>query len=129
MTVKFIGETQDAGEVVRATELVASSCRTGLLTLASIGAFPSFKRAKVLWLGISDDDQAVANLAASPDYRPHLTLARLKDTSLRDHVARHEPYEIDPRPFVVKELVLFQSHLSKKGSTYEVLERFPLLDS
>jgi 2'-5' RNA ligase len=103
-----------------------------------LGAFPSEKRARVLWAGIRDEAGLTEGLASDLDqafeplgfatearsYTSHLTLARLK-------VPRKLP-DLPPisartsEPFEVRDIVLFRSRLSPKGARYDVLERFAL---
>ncbi|MEW5917781.1 MAG: RNA 2',3'-cyclic phosphodiesterase, partial [Gemmatimonadota bacterium] len=93
LTLKFLGE-RDAELVPR---LVAALHKLGEEThpvnvrLGSFGAFPNFRRARVVWMGIEPMDQLAA-LAGNVDtvcsalgiareerpYRAHVTLGRVK---------------------------------------------------
>jgi len=105
--------------------------------LDGVGAFPSWRRARVVWTGLEDPDDALAAIAGSvrdalarefpPEARaftPHLTLARLRP-----------PAPVEPgalagvrpsRAFAIEELVLYRSHLRRPAPVYEPLARFPL---
>lgn len=142
VTLKFIGAVDeakiaDAGDVCRTVAEENPRCE---LRLSGLGAFPSRRRARVLWLGIEEVPPAgaVTRLAADLDagfedlvsrsedraYAPHLTLARLKQpqdlrrlpTASFDHLG----------PFTLEEVVLYRSYLGRGGATYEVVGRFPL---
>jgi RNA 2',3'-cyclic 3'-phosphodiesterase len=67
--------------------------------------------------------------AEARPYHPHITLARSKGRDqIRQLRALNTRFPEKPRftPFVVTEFLLYESHLSASGSTYEVRSRFPL---
>ena len=92
LTVKFLGE-QPASIVPALAETVdAAVGRHGdaPLALGGVGAFPNFRRARVVWLGVEphprlellhhDVEEACAALGFEPEgrpFRPHLTVARV----------------------------------------------------
>jgi 2'-5' RNA ligase len=61
-------------------------------------------------------------------FNPHLTQRRVKSPANREKLARllAQTPPLDWPPFEVKELILFQSVLSPKGSTYTPLQVIPL---
>jgi len=139
VTLKFLGpiaaEKLDA--VGAACTAAARAIAPGPLRLGPLGAFPNVRRARVLWAGIADPGGVTTALAAALDrhleplgvapesrgYTPHLTLARLKTpTSLHDL----PELPVAPEAFPLQEIVLYRSHLSPRGSTYEALARAPL---
>lgn len=140
VTLKFLGwlepEQVDAAQTM--CEEIAVAHTAGRAALAELGAFPSLRRARVLWAGLSDPDGTCASLAEALDARaeelgveregrvfvPHLTLARAK----RPRPAEDLPQvpEEAGRSFEVEEIVLFRSHLSSEGARYEVIQRWPL---
>jgi 2'-5' RNA ligase len=138
LTLQFLGNRVDFDAVAGALEPLA--VRRGTVCLGGAGAFPSERRGRVLWLGVSEGDALLSQLAASvgallvpigypPEERPyhaHLTLARLKaPTDLRPAVAAVGPAPVG-RPFPVEEIVLFQSKTKRSGSEYTARARFPL---
>lgn len=142
-TLKFLGEVPDdrVEDVVRVGRKVCLEASQLVTGLTELGAFPSQRRARVLWVGLEDSAGSIARLAKSMETRyakrgfrkegralhPHLTLARLRvPRPVEEEVEASGPYDLDLAPFDVTETVLFRSHLSPKGSTYEALERFPL---
>jgi 2'-5' RNA ligase len=103
--------------------------------LAELGAFPSFRRARVLWVGLDDSTGGIAGLASAvseavarigfpQEERPfsaHVTLARLR-----------VPAAVDPGGSVVEQLsvpiervTLFRSKLGKPSPRYEEIATFP----
>lgn len=142
-TVKFLGEVPDDrfDDVVRVARKVTSEASSTESHLTEVGAFPSLRRARVLWVGLDDSSVALAKLAKtlesrygrrgfrkeSRDLHPHLTLARLRvPRPLASEVEEAGPYKLEPSSFPISEAVLYRSHLSPKGATYEVIEKFSL---
>lgn len=92
LTLRFLGPTlEDRVEPARAAVRVAAAAAEPFeLTIGAAGTFPSGARPRALWLGVRDDAEALASLAAQVDralvdagwppetrpFRAHLTLAR-----------------------------------------------------
>jgi RNA 2',3'-cyclic 3'-phosphodiesterase len=138
LTLQFLGNRVDFDAVAGALEALA--VRQGTVCLGAAGAFPSERRGRILWMGVSEGDALLSQLAASigallapvgypPEDRPyhaHLTLARLKaPTDLRPAVAALGPGPVG-RPWTVEEVVLFQSKTGRGGAEYTARARFPL---
>ncbi len=112
------------------------------LTVTGAGAFPSVKSPRVIWLGLGGDlipltqfyhrlEKAFAALGYPPENRafsPHLTLGRVKSPEGRFRLTKilESLPAMDWPPFPVQEIILFQSVLSPRGSTYTPLQRIPL---
>lgn len=112
--------------------------------------FPDSKRPRVLWVGLKDEEGTLQTLQAvlekalesagfPADPRPfsaHLTLARIKSPSgmkspsgkkkLQDELEALNQEGIDPHPFDVGAVKLYESQLTPKGSIYTVLANFKL---
>ena len=142
VTLKFLGRTWPrlVDSVHDACREAASSVRPFKLSLGGLGAFPRATRARVLWLGLEDDEGSLPALAKALDaeleenfppekrgFTAHLTVARFDPPSdLSEAAGEMEGFRVDTRPFRVSKLLLYQSHLSPRGARYEVLEAFPL---
>lgn len=139
LTVKFLGSTPadrlvEVGDVCRA---VARAHQPEEIRLTDLGAFPSARRVRVLWVGVDDPTELLAGLAASLDaafeplgfrtekrsFTAHLTLARWRTPT---RVESLPPVDLNFAPFGVESINLYRSHLSPRGATYELLEEFPL---
>lgn len=140
VTLKFLGWTtaDKLGEIEGALGVVAAAHAPAPLLIGALGAFPSTRRVRVVWLGLDDPEGLLARLASDLDgalaplrfptedraFTAHLTLARFK-TPLRmkdewpDATVGAEPWTVDA-------IELWRSHLSPKGARYEVIARFPL---
>ena len=96
-TLKFLGgitPSQLTGVVAAAHEVAARTQRFSI-TLAGLGAFPSARRPRVVWIGVSSGAGHLVALAEDLDvalrqmrvaredrpFRPHLTIARVRDAS------------------------------------------------
>ncbi len=141
VTLKFLGWIDQAsvGEAAEICREVCAGFAPSQLRLTELGAFPSMKRARVLWCGIEDEPGAAAGLARGLDlgmtglvapeeraFTPHLTLARFRAPQpLGDEF--QQPDLSDLPSFELDHVVLYRSHLSPKGARYEEIERFPLV--
>jgi 2'-5' RNA ligase len=112
------------------------------LDVHGAGAFPSGRRARVLWVGVHGDveplgafvielGRRLGALGFPPEERPfspHLTVARARDPrglpGLAAALARCA--DAPSARWPVQEVVLFRSHLSPQGPRYEALSRLHL---
>jgi 2'-5' RNA ligase len=140
VTLKFLGPTPSDrfDEVVETVGSAAKAHGPGSVTLGSVGSFPSERRTRVLWIGLEDPDGLLPAIAADLDrgfeplgfpaeqraFTPHLTLARFRTPVRLDQLPQVEVADLPP--IEVDHLRLYRSHLSPKGASYELLERFPL---
>ncbi len=139
ITLKFFGNLKDeeVPAVVAAAREAAATQGPLSLKVTGAGAFPSVRSPRVVWLGLGGDllplsqfyhrlEVAFAQLGYPPEGRafsPHLTLGRVRSPEGRAQLSRAlENLVVDWPPFVVREIVLYQSVLSPKGSTYTPLE-------
>ena len=132
--MKFFGNVPDdeiAALAAAAREAAAESAPLQLQA-TGVGAFPSPTAPRVVWLGLGGDlvpltqlfyrlEKTFAALGYPPEgraFNPHLTLGRVKSPANRERLAKMlaKLPPVDWPPFVVKELILFQSVLSPKGS-------------
>ena len=93
LTLKFIGEVPDDGiePLASAMSTIARTHAAPVVPLETAGAFPNFRRPRVIWMGIAqeprlellhhDVELACDKLGHELDgraYRPHLTLGRVR---------------------------------------------------
>jgi len=137
VTLAFIGNVADdrLADVVAAANDAAEGTPSFDLRLAGLGTFPERGAAHVVWLGFADAaplirlaDRARAALAThsvefdAKPFRPHLTLARVRDDA--DRVEQRDIAQAirDATPpagsFRVDALDVIQSVLSPKGPRY-----------
>jgi RNA 2',3'-cyclic 3'-phosphodiesterase len=141
VTLKFLGSTPAElfADVAGAVKSSADSHTPSEVALGGLGAFPSERRARVLWAGIDDPESLLTSLAASLDrameplgygiekrpFTPHLTLARFKQPARVADVLGELDHDW-ASPWTVETIELYQSRLSPKGATYEALGTVPL---
>jgi RNA 2',3'-cyclic 3'-phosphodiesterase len=143
LTLAFLGEVDERvlPELTTRLERAASRHPAQELAFAGGGAFPSARRARVLWSGFRADGRALAALAASvaagarragappPDegrkYHPHLTLAHCRRPadvsglvgSLGDFAGTS---------WTAQSVALMRSHLGSGPPRHEELGAWPL---
>lgn len=144
VTLKFLGE-QDEGivpEVKSALESVAKRHAPVSVETTGIGAFPNFRRPRVVWVGMTgeralqalarDVDQALSALGIPKEtraFQPHLTLGRVKGELNAAEAAALEKAAGSghgARSFAVQTVDLMQSELGPGGSRYTVMAAVPL---
>jgi 2'-5' RNA ligase len=141
-TLRFLGEA-DPGRV----HALAGALRAALsvipaftLQIKGCGAFPSARRPRILWLSVENPprslfeaqravERVVRDAGFSPEERPfepHLTIARFRGAarSLESVLASVRDRELGPN--AIDEVVVYESRLSPRGSTYVPLHRLPL---
>jgi 2'-5' RNA ligase len=145
LTVKFLGEQPEemAAKVTEAMRSVGTRNRTIDVEIGGVGAFPNFRRPRVVWIGVTPDpklellhhdvESACESLGLPVDgkpFRPHLTLARVKSRAtdpraLRDlaSAAKEVAYVEE---VVIDAVDLMESELTTSGSRYRVIASTPL---
>ena len=138
LTLKFLGDVREEilDGLCAALEEVCGRHATFDAGLAGFGAFPSARRAQVLWAGIGMGSTRLSSLATDLDavlaplgferekrpYTPHLTLGR----------ARGQPASFEPRSeeyigeFRVRRVELTESTLTPEGAVYRTVRAFAL---
>ena len=144
VTLKFLGERDDSlvEPFQRAIVSVATRHAPVAVETTHIGAFPNFRRPRVVWVGMTgehvlqalarDIDRALAPLGIPAEtrvFQAHLTLGRVKsdltpvDAAAVTAVAERRGA---PRAFTVETVDLMRSELGAGGSRYSVLAAMPL---
>lgn len=140
LTLKFLGETSDeqlAG-LTKAVERAARETANFKLRIDGTGVFPSRRKARVLWLGVTDGRENLRKLnealereceragfaCETRDFKAHLTIARLREPEKsRNLVEAHLQENFAAIEFEVSEIVIYQSELSPQGSRYNVVSK------
>ena len=138
LTLKFLGDVgEEALKDVRvALGEVAGRHEPLRIQPSGVGAFPSKKKARVLWAGVAGGSAELSSLAADVedalenlgfgreerDYKPHATLGRVRGRPAR----LLEDLDIRVPEFAARRLDLVESQLCAAGVAYEKLESYPL---
>jgi 2'-5' RNA ligase len=142
LTLKFLGNIS-AGQVAQITAAVEEASG-GIspfhLEISGLGAFPSVRQPRVLWVGVGGEtdklsrlqqgiDSALAALRFSREERPfvpHLTLARTREGASGperrsfSELVSSTIFE-DKYPFEVEAVKLMRSQLTRTGAIYACL--------
>ena len=142
LTLKFLGNigADRVGEIMGAIEEASLEVPPFQLKVKDSGVFPSVKRARVAWVGLSGDTDRLIRLqqslesglerlsfaAESKAFTPHLTLARLQERSTPEERQRFgrliaEAVFEAATIINVTTVSLMKSHLTRQGAVYSRL--------
>lgn len=143
LTLKFFGNV-DLGRIAAISDAASRAVRefsSFKIGVGGTGVFPKLNRPQVLWIGVSDPSGQLSSLQKQLEnecakkgfekedraYRPHLTIARLrKPEGARQLAEAHLKMEFKLAELDLKELVVFRSELSSKGSRYTSIAQHKL---
>jgi 2'-5' RNA ligase len=138
VTLKFLGSTWPrlVEWVHDAVASVAEAHAPVSTRAVALGAFPNARRARVLWVGLDDEDGRLVRMAAGLDdalarefapekrgFTPHLTIARFDPPVALEGLSETK---LESEPFTVDRIVLYRSHLRRPAPIYEPLETWSL---
>jgi RNA 2',3'-cyclic 3'-phosphodiesterase len=140
ITLKFLGEirAEQVEAVTLAATRAARQAHPFKLACARAGAFPPRGNPRVLWLGLEDSGDALAQLQnrleeeceaagfarAERPFHPHLTVARIRaPQGARQLVQAHQQMGFEAIEFAVTDLVVMRSELGPGGSRYTEMSR------
>ena len=145
LTVKFLGNTPDdrIQTIHKTMTTICARYPAFELELKGFGAFPDWRRPRVLWIGVervptlwdlaAEVETAMTELgypAENRPYAPHLTLARVKFTrrEVIDKMLEREKKMLEQSlgTFMVDYISLFESRLHPSGAVYSIIQRYPL---
>ncbi len=143
LTLRFIGETDDAKAERFAESLTRVRVEPFILPVGGAGIFPTRGPAKVLWAGVGNGHTRLYQLRkqvdeallavdvgiAMPGFHPHFTLGRIGENydakELAHFLERHKALE--GPPFRVGAFHLMSSELTPgRPPVYRVVKAFPL---
>ncbi|MCD6179559.1 MAG: RNA 2',3'-cyclic phosphodiesterase [Bacteroidales bacterium] len=143
LTLKFIGKTQakQIPEIIKAIKNCVKNFNSFQMSLERIGIFGSNYHARVVWVGIGENEQLRALQGSivqeletigfngdRQNFVPHFTLGRIKKIRNKDHFKR--VMERTEKGFIqevkVDDFVLLESVLTAEGPIYKTIERFML---
>ncbi len=143
VTLRFFGDVGADGRrrIEERAVSAAASVPSFPFRLGPSGAFPNMRGARVLWVGVSAGEEAVAALAgkieesiASLGFPPekrfhaHITVGRPKGPLTPRFQDRFLGLEITPIEGRATGFHLMKSALSREGARYEIVRKFPLAD-
>ncbi len=145
VTLKFLGEVETE-RFEAAGRLIAGGVDAGgpfPLKPAGLGGFPSPGSARVVFVGLKGDIEALKKLASGVDellrplgfdrekrpYSPHLTIGRAKGDGRPQgiHLLAEKYADFEGAGFMVGEITLFESMLGPGGARHVAHVRGPVL--
>lgn len=145
LTLRFIGEVDrhTAADIDDALQRITSPVFE--MSLAGLGVFERRRKTRALWAGVTQEqrgksdlthlhskvESAVVRTGQPPEprkFKPHVTLARFREahpTRIQSFVEHNGLFRAGP--VTVDRFVLFESHMGKGGSVYDVLADYPLV--
>jgi RNA 2',3'-cyclic 3'-phosphodiesterase len=144
LTLRFLGNV--AADVIPHLQDALTEACSGIsafsLTTGEIGAFPSVKRPKVIWLGFRGDIDALLSLQQNIEqnvgkfgeeqedrlFTPHLTLGRVRENHEQRSVGNvlRTCDVLAGLSWCVREVRLIHSSLGSKGALHQPLQSVPL---
>jgi len=133
LTLKFIGEASeiDKKNLIETLKNIEFNSKGQYINFDKLGAFPEFKRAKVLYLALNKGENILKTIHKrletetakydftrdNRDYIPHLTLGRAKNktSSISDNFKSQKFVNIYAK---IESITLYQSKLKKEGPEY-----------
>jgi 2'-5' RNA ligase len=142
LTLRFLGEISrsQVETVCLAVRCAAARVDAFPIRLSGTGCFPSSRRPRGFWIGVADAStlvhlfEAIEEELASAGFprearpfSPHLTLGRIRaDRSNARLGEAMAGAEFDAAPFLVADVTVMKSELTKSGSVYTPVAREPL---
>jgi len=136
LTLKFLGEVQPQNVDEIIGRLKNAKLKDFVFHLDNLSYFESHNKLNVLWIGISPEkdvldlqkeiDGKLKNLFAKErDYKPHITLARVKNVhDKKDFIEKYSKIRVEKKEIKVNGFRLMQSTLASEGPMYEELRVF-----
>lgn len=147
LTLKFLGDTprDEIATIEEALTVVARNAPSFTLTVEGLGCFPSPRRPRVLWVGVTEPtgclrilyeaiEEAMTALGYKPErhgFTPHLTLGRVRRGASRDDMELVSDAITgtsigELASFEADRFELIRSDLKPSGAEYTTLESFLL---
>ncbi len=137
LTLRFFADIPEGSSDEIREALSSAGLRAFTTRLAGIGAFPDWRRPRVIWQDLSPEgwdtlhrgvDDALAGIGLGRDERfsPHITLARVKMPGAPADVEAVRRIPLAGTGFPVEELLFKKSVLTPQGARHTTLWKLPL---
>ncbi|MFC1499679.1 RNA 2',3'-cyclic phosphodiesterase [Candidatus Zixiibacteriota bacterium] len=145
LTCVFLGDIEEdqVDTVTSALETAVTGMESFVTCLDGVGAFPNFRNPRTVWVGYDEGasevmtlkcsvDEALKPLGFEPEKRtfyPHVTLGRVKQRGNPKELEKAAASWVLPfENWITRNMILFQSELTKHGPIYTPLARIPMSD-
>jgi 2'-5' RNA ligase len=144
LTLKFLGEIPEeiVGKVIKKIDANVAGFDPLKIRLAELGGFPNLSRPRVIWLGAmgigeglkvlhKEIEKSLQSLGFAPenrDFKPHLTLGRVKSPRGLSNLTKmvRDKADVELGEFIADSYYLFQSILKPAGAEYRKVQQFIL---
>jgi 2'-5' RNA ligase len=144
ITLKFLGEVpeENINEVFSATEIALKETKKFKMNLKGMGAFPDFRRPRVIWIGAGIGGEELSNMATKIEdqmekigypkenrkFSPHFTMGRVKSPkNIENLMELVKSTDFETEDIEIKEVTVMKSQLHPAGAIYTPLKKIPLL--
>ncbi len=145
LTCAFLGDIKEeqVEPVTEALGEAAAGMEPFVTCLDGVGAFPDFRRPRTIWVGYEEGAREVVELKRAIDcaleplgfnpekrpFHPHVTLGRVKQPgNARDLEHAAAEWVLPFENWITRNVVFFQSELTKHGPDYTPLATIPMSD-
>ncbi len=144
LTLKFFGNIEELQieSIIKAIAGPVSATSPMSLLIRGVGAFPSLKNPRVIWVGVKDDrnvltpfqnrlERELERVGFQPEnrpFQPHLTLGRMRSNRGKSELvtAMEKHREEEFGNLEVEKVILFKSDLTPNGPIYTPLREIGL---
>lgn len=148
ITLKFFGNISEnfLEKIFKESEKIIKNYQSFQLTLNQLGFFPEKKIPRVVWIGLTTQDETLFDLQKALEklfkrlkinsdkerFHPHITLFRIKSIGNLENFKNYlekisqKTETLKGLNFKVNELIFFKSTLLPTGPLYEPLHKIPL---
>jgi 2'-5' RNA ligase len=143
VTLKFLGsvEVDRIDSLVQAVGHATHGFEPFQVIAQGLGGFPNEDRARIIWVGIEDPESSLLTLATLLDekltqfgfgpeervYRPHLTIGRVKERSVRLREANQLVPTVEFGSTRIEAIHLYESMTRPAGAIYQKLTTLSLI--
>jgi 2'-5' RNA ligase len=145
ITLKFLGEVPEGkiNEVFSATEVSLENAKKFKMNLKGTGAFPDFRRPRVIWIGTAKGGEELSNMATKIEeemekigypkenrkFSPHFTMGRVKSPkNIENLMELVKSTDFETEDIEINEVTVMKSQLHPAGAIYTPLRKIALLD-
>jgi 2'-5' RNA ligase len=142
LTLRFLGDVDEtmAEDVIAAVSAGARAVPGFTVATGSLGAFPSPRRPRVLWMGVEPVEElyelhegverelsGIGFPRERRRFHPHITLGRVRDPGAKGLGDLLETLEAPRENVLVRDVRVMKSTLTSAGAEHEELAAVPLL--
>ena len=145
ITIKFLGDVDEnkIDDIALAIQTATTEIKPFSIEIGGAGAFPNYKKPRVIWIGAKSEHDLLKELAKqidiqvhklgfekeTRDFKAHLTLGRVKSLNDIDGVISElkQRQDFSGGSFIASEIILMKSELHPAGSIYTPMRKIPLI--